>query len=137
MMGLGNIQNCPRCGKIFVKGIKEVCPTCNREIDEEYQRCVDYIRDNKLVNMYVLSDETKVSIKQITKFIKEGRISVADLPELTYPCESCGEPIREGKLCKSCRDRLEKGIKQAIEKHGPNEETNKGIGFRRDFLDKD
>ena len=136
-MGLGNIQNCPRCGKIFVKGIKEVCPACDREIEAEYHKCLEYIRENKLVNMYDLSDATGVSIKQITKFIKEGRISIADLPNVSYPCESCGEPIREAKLCPSCRARLEKGIKQAIEKKvaSAEEEQNKGMGFRKKFLD--
>jgi len=138
MGGLGNIQNCPRCGKIFIKGIKEVCPTCDRKIEDEYMKCVEYLRENRMSNMYQLSDATDVSVKQITKFIKEGRISVADLPKLNYPCESCGEPIREGKLCSSCRNWLEKGIKQAIEeKMEKEEELNKGTGFRRNFFDKD
>ncbi|MFV9510513.1 TIGR03826 family flagellar region protein [Tepidibacillus sp. LV47] len=136
-MGIGNLQNCPRCGKVFVKGTKDVCPACDREIEEEYQRCAEYIREHRLVNLYELSEATKVSVKQITKFIKEGRISIAELPNMTYPCESCGEPIREGKLCPSCRSRLEKGIKQAIEMQTMKEEQSKGIGFRRDFLGKD
>jgi len=112
-MGFGNLDNCPRCGKLYV-ATKEVCPACEKGIEEEYQRCIDYLRDNKLVNIYVLSEEVDVTVKQIKKFIQQGRISVAEFSNMKYPCESCGTEIYEGKLCASCRERLEKGIKKAL-----------------------
>jgi len=112
---MGTIANCKRCGRIFVKEAIDICPTCMREIEEEYQRCSNYLREHKLVTLHDLSKATDVSVKQITQFIREGRISIADNPNMTYSCESCGAPIREGRLCKKCTERLNKGIKQAIE----------------------
>lgn len=123
-MGLGNLSNCHRCGKLFVKQNIDICPSCIREIEEEYDRCIKYLRENKLVSIHELSDATNVTVKQITKFIREGRISIADLPNIAYLCESCGTPIREGKLCKSCMERLNKDIRKAIEHNDEKDEQH-------------
>jgi len=100
------LDNCPRCGKLFAKNFREVCPACIKIIDQEYQVCADYLRKNKGATINVLSDETGVTIKQITKFIREGRISLVGAPNMSYPCEACGTLIREGNLCLDCKTRL-------------------------------
>ncbi|WP_424766649.1 TIGR03826 family flagellar region protein [Paenibacillus sp. sgz302251] len=110
-----NLDNCPRCGKLFAKNFRDVCPSCMREIDKEYELCANYLREFKGAIITELSDETGVSIKQITKFIREGRISMVNAPNLSYPCESCGTLIRENHLCDNCRNRLEKDRKQMIQ----------------------
>lgn len=107
------IDYCPRCGKIFAKGIKDICPACVKIVEEEYERCVAYLRENKGANIQELSEATDVSIKQITKFIREGRISLLDAPNLMYPCEVCGILIREGVMCDRCRNRLKTDLKNA------------------------
>jgi len=83
-----------------------VCPACVREIDKEYETCANYLRENRGASITELSEETGVSIRQITKFIREGRISLMDAPNLSYPCESCGVLIQSNNLCDSCRNRL-------------------------------
>lgn len=110
-----NLDNCPRCGKLFAKNFRDVCPVCMREIDKEYQICADYLRENKGAIISELSDQTGVSIKQITKFIREGRISMVNAPNMSYPCESCGTLIRDSHLCDSCRSRLVKDTKKMFE----------------------
>lgn len=111
-----NIDYCPRCGKVFAKGIREICPNCVREVEEEYERCVTYLRENKGANIQELSDATEVTIKQITKFIREGRISLYNAPNLMIPCEVCGTLIREGLMCDKCRNRFQSDMKLADEK---------------------
>jgi flagellar operon protein TIGR03826 len=101
-----NIANCPRCGKIFARGISDVCATCKREVEEEYLRCVEYLRDNRGASIHELSEATGVSIRQITKFIREGRFALINAPNLGYPCESCGNPIQSGNLCEECRKKF-------------------------------
>lgn len=110
-----NIDNCPRCGKIFAKGVRDICPACVKEVDEEYERCVEYLRENRGSTIKELSDAVDVSVKQITRFIREGRISLYNAPNLAYPCEVCGILIREGSLCDSCRGRLQKDVNRATE----------------------
>lgn len=102
------LDNCPRCGRLFAKNFRDVCPNCMKEIDQEYERCAEYLRKNKGAYITELAEETGVSIKQITKFIREGRISIMDAPNMTYPCESCGTMIRDSHLCDGCRTRLVK-----------------------------
>lgn len=101
-----NIANCPRCGKVYAKGFNEVCPACTKEIDKEYELCSNYLRENRGAAITELSDATGVSIRQITKFIREGRISMMDAPNMSYPCESCGILIQANNLCDNCRKRL-------------------------------
>lgn len=124
-MGAGSLANCSRCDRLFVKTNKDLCPVCIKEIEDEYIRCAEYLREHKLVSLYELSEATEVSVKQITRFIKEGRISVADFPNISYTCESCGAPIREGKLCKKCSERLNKDIKKVLEKESSEESTER------------
>ncbi|QJC53781.1 flagellar protein [Paenibacillus albicereus] len=110
-----NLDNCPRCGKLFAKNFREVCPACIREIDREYEACCDYLRKNRGAAIHELSEQTGVAIRQITKFIKEGRISLMDAPSLSYPCDVCGILIREDHMCDSCRQRLRGDVKRLQE----------------------
>lgn len=106
-----NIGNCPRCGRVFAKGFRDVCPACVKEIDAEYERCFKYLRENQGVTIHELSEATNVSVRQITRFIREGRISLVGAPNMSYPCESCGNLIREGPICDACRKRLSRDVK--------------------------
>lgn len=110
-----NIENCPRCGRVFAKGFSEVCPACQKDIDKEYELCSDFLRQNKGASITHLSDETGVSIRQITRFIREGRISLLDAPNLSYPCESCGTLIQTNNLCENCRKRFVNASKNFLE----------------------
>ncbi|MBP3966764.1 MULTISPECIES: TIGR03826 family flagellar region protein [Paenibacillus] len=108
-----DLGNCPRCGKLYAKNFRDVCPNCIKQIDNEYTVCSDYLRKNKGTTINELSDATSVSIKQITKFIREGRISLVGAPNLMYPCEMCGILIRENNKCDSCRAKLLKEVSKA------------------------
>ncbi|MDT2286483.1 flagellar protein [Paenibacillus larvae] len=116
-MGM-DIANCPVCGKIFVKGIRDICPNCVKKQEEQYERCAEYLRQHKGITLYELSEAVDVPVRQITKFIREGRISIENAPNMSYPCEVCGEMIRENSMCESCRSRLIRDMAQALEEKG-------------------
>nr|WP_285855381.1 TIGR03826 family flagellar region protein [Paenibacillus cellulositrophicus] len=109
------LANCPRCGRLFAANFRDICPNCIKEIEREYEICVDYLREQKGANIQELSEATGVSVKQITSFVREGRISVVNAPNLMYPCEVCGTLIREGHMCDSCRTRLTRELSQAAQ----------------------
>lgn len=109
-----NLDNCPRCGRLYVKNLAELCHSCIKELENQYEICVNYLRENKGTNIQELSDATEIPIKEITRFIREGRISIANAPNMTYPCEVCGTLIREGHMCESCRSRLRKDLSNAV-----------------------
>ncbi|MBB3110499.1 flagellar operon protein (TIGR03826 family) [Paenibacillus phyllosphaerae] len=124
-----NIANCPRCGKIFSKNFRDVCPSCIKEIDQEYALCADHLRQNKGITTQELSEATGVSVRQISKFIREGRISIIGSPNLGYPCEVCSTMIREGNMCMDCRGRLVKDVDRISEqmKAEMQNKSNQGV----------
>lgn len=127
-MTMQNIANCPKCGRIFVKGIQDVCPNCYKEVEDQYDLCLKYLREHKQCNIYDLSEDTGVSVKQITKFIREGRISLVNSPNMNYGCEVCGTPIREGNMCENCRNKLSKDFKNAQEDEARRQNLQKTDG---------
>lgn len=110
-----NVTNCPKCGKIMVKGIHDLCPNCIREIEQQYDKCLKYLRENHKTTLIELSEATGVSVNMITRFIREGRISIANAPNMNYGCEVCGTSIREGAMCESCRQKLLKDANNLAE----------------------
>jgi flagellar operon protein (TIGR03826 family) len=116
-MSLGKLSNCSRCDALFVQTVRDICQKCYQAVEKEYEECAKFLRkrENRGANIHQVSDETGVSVKQITKFIKEGRISIEGSPNLGYPCESCGFLIRSGNLCDSCVRSLQHDITQQSE----------------------
>jgi flagellar operon protein (TIGR03826 family) len=130
-MGIGNLDNCPRCGKLYVKNPLQACPSCVKELNAEYEKCAEYLKQNRSCTIHELSESTEVSVKQIARFIREGRISLVGAPNLGYPCESCMSIIRQGSLCEDCRVRLTKGFGTQTEVEQRKSESDKGVGFLR------
>lgn len=114
-MSLNNVSNCSRCGKLFMKSIHEYCPSCMKDIEAQYDKCYKYLREHRQTTFQELSDATEVSVKQIMKFIREGRISIANHPNMSYACDVCGVPIREGAMCENCRQKLLKDASHVLQ----------------------
>jgi flagellar operon protein (TIGR03826 family) len=125
-----NLTNCPRCGKLFSKSFRDVCNNCHRELEKDYERCVEHLRLHKGLDIQQLSDAMEISIKQITKWIRDGRISMLNAPNLSYPCEICGTLIRESHMCDACKSRLQRDMKNAnstgLQQHNPDEHKHTG-----------
>ncbi|TVY09330.1 flagellar protein [Paenibacillus cremeus] len=103
-----NVANCDRCGKVYLKNIHGICTNCIKDIELQYEKCLKFLREARSCSIQELSDATEVSVKQITKFIREGRISIRNNPNMAYACEACGASIRENILCEPCRSKLSK-----------------------------
>lgn len=115
------LSNCPRCGRVFVKGLQPVCGNCLKEVEAEFQKCADFLRrkENRGCNIYQLSEGTGVSENRITQFIREGRLSIKNNPNLAIPCESCGKPIGAGRLCDQCSNRLKREVSSLTDNNEP------------------
>lgn len=116
-MSMAKLANCSRCDVLFVQGARDICPKCYQLVEQEYEKCAKFLRkrENRGSTIHQVSEATGVSVKQITKFIKEGRISVEGNPHLGYPCERCGTLIRAGNLCDSCISGLKHDITQDLD----------------------
>jgi flagellar operon protein (TIGR03826 family) len=131
-MGVGNLDNCPRCGKLYVKNPMMLCVACIKDLNDEYQKCADYLRKQRTCTIYELSEDTGVSVKQITRFIREGRLSITGAPNMGFPCESCNTLVRQGTLCDDCRSRLTKGFGSLQEDAKSSDQTSQGVGFLKE-----
>lgn len=109
---MGELANCARCGRVFVKGLRDICEHCKKEEDKDFETVYQYIRqkDHRMATLSEVVEATGVEEKLILKFIKEGRLRQSQFPNLGYPCQKCGTLIREGKLCGSCAKTLQKDI---------------------------
>lgn len=106
---MGELMNCPNCGSLFVKtNIRDVCETCYKEEDKAFQTVYTFIRkkENRTATIIETSEGTGVDEELIIKFIKTGRLKLAQFPNLGYPCQKCSTLIREGNLCGDCTNEL-------------------------------
>jgi flagellar operon protein (TIGR03826 family) len=114
---MNELANCPICGKLFVKGVRTVCPDCFKEEEEAFEKVYSYIRqkENRMATIPEVSEATGVDEDLIIKFVKEKRIQTVNFPNLFYGCERCGKPIQEGKICSDCRVEIRKELLKAQE----------------------
>lgn len=114
----GGIQlelvNCSKCGRLYLKNsIRDICDECYREEEEEFERVRKFLnkRENRTASLLQVVEGTGVEEKKILKWIRSGRLRIVNFPNLQYPCENCGRPIRTGRLCERCQ----KGLKHDLE----------------------
>jgi flagellar operon protein (TIGR03826 family) len=123
------VANCPGCGKVFQKNLRNLCMDCVKSLEGEFDICFNYLRSNRKATTNQLSADTGVPEQRIISWIKDKRLPAIDYPNLTYPCNSCGGPIRQESICYSCRSRLTKEIKEMQDKEALRSQPF-GLGFR-------
>ncbi|MBT2657800.1 flagellar protein [Bacillus sp. ISL-18] len=110
-MVLPKMGNCPKCKKLFLQ-LRDICDDCYQKQETDFLNVNDFLRRNKGCTIQELSEATKVSIGQIRQFILSGRLLLVQFPNISYPCEICGNMIRTGKACSSCTETVNKLNKQ-------------------------
>jgi flagellar operon protein (TIGR03826 family) len=108
-----NLENCPNCGRLFVRNqFRDICQDCYREEEKAFEKVYHFLRkkENRMATLVQIVEATGVEESLLMKFIKTGRLKLAQFPNLGYPCERCGTLIREGKLCKNCSTDLNKQL---------------------------
>jgi flagellar operon protein (TIGR03826 family) len=104
------VQNCPNCGNIFRKTTWPICQDCKNDMENELSKCTEFIRRNRQTSMSLLVEHTGVSELNIEKYIRDGKINIIDVPNLSYPCDLCEAGIRKGNLCYNCRVKINTDI---------------------------
>lgn len=110
---MDQLSNCPKCDAIFVKNkFRVLCQKCWKEEEEAYETVYQFIRkrENRTATMQQVEEATGVEEELILKFVKTGRLKLAQFPNLGYPCDKCGKIIQKGKLCNPCADTLKKEL---------------------------
>lgn len=127
------LANCKRCGRLYnkINNLVDACSSCSKEDDEKFFKVRDYLHEQRRATMYEVSDATGVEVSLIIRFIREGRITPVDNPNLTYACDSCGTQIQADRYCKPCKDKLQKGLNSTKEALKQPERTSKHDYFHK------
>jgi len=84
----------------------QICDACKKLEEEEFQKVRTFVREFPGANIQEVSRETGVSTQLIYRFLKEGRLEVAESSPITLQCENCGVRIQSGRFCITCSKRL-------------------------------
>jgi hypothetical protein len=103
-MQSGRLDNCIVCGRLFLKDHSDSCLDCYLEIEQDFKCVADFleIEQNRYATIEEVSESTKVSVKQITEFLRDGLIFSEDYPNLGYGCAHCDKLIKRQLLCNGC-----------------------------------
>lgn len=134
-----DVKNCKECGRLFnyMSG-EQLCPSCKDKLEDKFQEVKTYIRDNAHAGVDQVATDCEVSVKQIKKWIREERLTFTEDSPIMIECESCGAPIRSGKYCDACRNKMQSGLESMIRKPQANAQKEKRLrdGEKMRFLDK-
>lgn len=117
------LTNCPKCGKLFLK-LRDFCNECFQKQENDYLIVSDYLRNHPNSTIHEVSEGTKVSVAQIRQFIFAKRILVIHFPNLSYPCDTCGNMITEGIKCRTCLEALSQ-LSEQLEKDNTDKDKEK------------
>lgn len=109
---MGELANCSRCGTVFVKSARDICQSCFRQEEKDFDTVYAFLRKrkNREATLSEIVEATGVEEILITKFIKEKRLRTSQFPKLSYPCEKCHAPIVTGKICDACTEKLKSDL---------------------------
>ena len=119
-------SNCPRCGKIFVRIREPICADCIKEEDQKFEGVRAYVKEFPNRSIREVSEECKVSVKSILRYIREGKLEASVGMHGEVTCSKCGVPITSGRMCKKC-------INEAVQQVAgmkPESEAQKGDNRR-------
>ncbi|WP_208587466.1 TIGR03826 family flagellar region protein [Gracilibacillus suaedae] len=110
---MGELANCARCDKVFVKITKSICPDCVKEDEKLFQIVYDFLkkRENRRATIPEIVEATGVKEDIILQFVKDKRLRSTQFPNISFPCERCGEPIASGKICENCQNELSSDLR--------------------------
>ncbi|HOA79460.1 MAG TPA: MerR family transcriptional regulator [Defluviitaleaceae bacterium] len=106
------VRNCIRCGKLFNYIGKPICYECIQQDEKDFEKVKEYIYDHPKATITEVSKQTGVSVKKITKFLREERLEVVDGSVGWLTCESCGADINTGRFCKECTLKLKNNLSE-------------------------
>lgn len=115
-----NVRNCRKCGKLFnyISGVY-ICPQCKEAMEGKFQEVKAYINEHGTANLNTVAEECDVEIGQLKQWVKEERLTFADLSVAGIVCESCGVLIKTGRFCDKCKNEMARGLSNAIKKEEP------------------
>lgn len=117
-MQSGRLDNCIVCGRLFLKDHSDSCLNCYLEIEQDFKSVDDFLEteQNRYATIEKVSERTKVSVKQIAEFLRDGLIFSEDYPNLGYGCAHCDKLIKRQLLCNECFIQFSTEVNRTLKK---------------------
>ena len=90
-----------------MENVARLCPECYRKQEDDAETVIEFLRDTSKATMEEIHQATGVKHKIILRLLRSGRI----MGDISYPCDSCGDLITEGRLCNKCSKNILDQIK--------------------------
>lgn len=130
------VKNCKGCGTLFnYIGGAPLCANCQKDLEEKFDLVKQYIYDNPGANISQVADDNEVTVSQIKKWVREERLEFTESSSVQLDCESCGKPVRTGKYCPACKDKMQNRFGDMYREAKPEVKKQKRDGNRMRFLD--
>lgn len=126
------LKNCRRCKKIFMYTVgPQICEACKKLEEEEFERVRKFLKEFPGATIQEVSKETEVSTHLIYKFLREGRIEVAENSPIALQCENCGVRILSGRFCVNCSRKIAneminagRSLKESLKNYNDDDKEN-------------
>jgi len=123
---------------MYVMG-PQICEACKKKEEEEYEKVRKFLREFPGATIQEVSAATDVSPQLIYKFLRDGRIEVAQDSPIALLCENCGVRITSGRFCVNCSRKLAnemiatgKTLRDALDKKKNTEEA-RGLRYLDEY----
>lgn len=127
------LENCSRCGRLYQRIAKPLCPECAVEEEEHAERVMEYLGRHPGATIHEIAKAAEVDEGFVLKLLRDGRIQMANdvRPELS--CRACGAKIKSGQYCSECLDRFGKafagrGIESRLSDDGGRQRCRDRVG---------
>lgn len=104
------LRNCKKCGRLHY-GTGRICNECLKKEEEQFALIKAYLKEHPDSSIVKVSNETGVSVQEIEKFLREGRLEVTTGMNDFLKCMKCGSPIKTGKYCPECEKKVMDDVK--------------------------
>jgi hypothetical protein len=123
-MQSGQLDNCIVCGRLFLKDHSDSCLDCYLEIEQDFKQVTDFLEmeQNRFATIEEVSESTKVSLKQLTEFLRDGLIFSEDYPNLGYRCAHCDKIIKRQLLCSACFSQFSTEVNRTLNRENQFDE---------------
>jgi flagellar operon protein (TIGR03826 family) len=124
-MGMA-LANCKECGRLFNMTVRDVCQLCVEKEEQDFEKVYTFLRNNGSSHIDIIHKDTGVDKKRLMRFLAEGRFEGVTI---TYKCDSCGEPITNGKLCSKCVEKITADIEKLQNKPNNRRDVGESSAF--------
>ncbi len=102
------LSNCSRCGRLFNKLHRDICPKCYEEEEQLLRETQAYLREHRNAALYEIIEDLEIEEWLLQKWINEKRINLVTNQELMnkQTCIECGRELKKnetGSICKTCQ----------------------------------